>query len=224
VSNRVAVERNSLKEKEGAVVETNGGLVQVEMTLTGDSPLLMNAMSQEQLLNIRGKVKASKNAAKPELREEADSKVHRLPDGNPCIPVKALYGSFVNAGCFVRLDGKRQISTQKATVLPGMLILLDTQLPLYIPGTENVSSWEVDIQQGRNPNGGEAVCIVRPRFDQWEIRCTVELDQGEMPSRMCRELVTIAGRRIGLLEYRPQRKGVYGRFSITRFVLKNPVE
>lgn len=206
---------SAVHEGVGPAVDQNGGLVRVHCSLTGLTPLLMNAMSEEQLLAIRDKVKKPRMASKPSLRDEAASKVHLLSDGRPHMPIKALYSCLINAGQFIRLDGKRQITTAKATVLPGMLTLEDVTLPLHIPGTENAPVWEVDIQQGRNPNGGEAVCIVRPRFDQWEIRCTLEIDQQQMTVSMAQELVSIAGRRIGLLDARPQRRGTFGRFTIT---------
>lgn len=207
----------ALKERNGFVVEKDGGLIRINVTLAGLSPLLMNAMSQEQLLAIRDKTKRPKNAAKPSLREEAESKLHLTADGKPKMPTTALFKSWINAGAFVRLDGKRQVSSAKSTVLPGMLSLEDHELPIYLPGTEEPATWEVDIQQGRNPNGGEACCIVRPRFDAWEIRCTIEVDQMQMPLTMARELIEIAGRRIGLLDGRPQCKCTFGRYGITNW-------
>ena len=198
-------------------VASHAGLVQINIRFSGVTPLLMNAMSEEQLLAIRDKKKAPKTAARPSLRDEAASKVHQLPDGSPVIPLQALYATFINAGQFIRLDGKRQITTEKKTILPGMLTILDKTVSLVKAGAVEKATWEVDIQQGRNPNGGEAVCLVRPRFDDWSFSCTVEVDQQQMPLSMARELVDLAGKRIGLLEYRPQRKGTFGRFEVVEW-------
>lgn len=208
---------SALHQAENGRVFANGGLIRVGVTLTHVTPLMMNAMSEAALLAIRDKVKAPKTAAKPSLREEAASKVHTLTDGRPHLPAKALYATLINAGQFVRLDGKRQVSTQTKTILPGMLSLEDAIVPLFKPGSDDVPVWEVDIQQGRNPNGGEAVCIVRPRFDEWEVRFVLEIDQQQMPVAMARELVSIAGRRIGFLEYTPRHKGTFGRSAISRW-------
>jgi hypothetical protein len=204
-------------EENGPAVAQNGGLVAVRLTLTGVSPLLLNAMSREQLLALRDKTKASRTAAKPSLREEADGKVYRLPDGNPCMPTRNFFACLISAGQFVRLDGKRQVSTADRTMLPGLIQLEDATLPLLTPGTDEPAVWEVDIQQGRNPNGGEAVCIVRPRFDAWEFHCTITVDQQVFSVPLCRQLVEIAGKRIGLCDGRPQRRCTFGRFGITRW-------
>jgi len=199
---------------EGPKVKANGGLVLVRARLEGISPLLMNAMSQEQLLNIRDKVKSARNAAKPTPREEADSKVHRMPNGEPHIPTSMLMACLIGAGQFVRLDGKRQISTAKSTVLPGLVTIEDRWLPLT-PVT-----WEVDIAQGRNPNGGEAVCIIRPRFDEWGFDVTLSVDQSQIAIATIRELVDIAGKRVGLGDFRPKCKGTFGRFAVTRWEIE----
>lgn len=204
----------ALQEAIGPLVAENGGALQVEVVLSGITPMLHNAMSEQQLLDIRDKVKKAKSAARPKPREEADSKVYQLADGRPHLPVKNLYACLISAGQFVRLDGKRQISTAKATILPGMLTIESTVLPL-VTADGQPAPWEVDIQKGTNPNGGEAVCIIRPRFDDWHVTVTLEIDQEQMPESMARALVDIAGKRIGLGDARPQRRGTFGRFVVS---------
>lgn len=193
---------------DGTKVDVDGGLVRVQVKLVGVTPLLMNAMSEAKLLVIREKTKKPKNASKAKPRDEANGLVHRLADGRPCIPVTALMSCLIGAGQFIRLDGKRQVSTAKSTVLPGLMRIFSTELPIT-PGT-----WEVDIQQGRNPNGGEAVCIIRPRFDIWAFDVDIEVDQREIAIATIRQLFDIAGARLGLLDFRPQRKGIFGQFRV----------
>jgi len=207
-------------ESVGTTTSRHAGLVTIDVVVQGTTPVMMNAMSIEQLLNIRDHVKPPKNAAKPPIREEAESKLHRLPDGRPHVPATALYACLINAGQFVRLDGKRQISTEKKTVLPSMMGLIDTVILLTKHDSETPATWEVDIQRGRNPNGGEAVCIVRPRFDEWQLAFSLEVDQREMDLAKARDLVDIAGRRVGLLEFTPRHKGTFGTFKITKWVVR----
>jgi hypothetical protein len=215
----VEVERNGAYGQEPVGPEKNeyGGLKRVEVTLTGITPLLQNSMSEEEILGLWARKKKSKNAARPQPREAAASKAYVLPDGTPHVPARVLWSCFVAAGAFVRLDGKRMVSNAKSTTLASMLVIEDAAIPIYVPGSKEYPKWEVDIQQGRNPNGGEAVCIIRPRYDQWELRVTLEIDQSEMPLSMARELVEIAGKRCGLGDFRPQRKGTFGRFVINQW-------
>lgn len=195
----------------GTSVHVRGGLTRVKVTLEGSTPLLQNRMSPEQLLNIRNKVKAPKSSSPIPPREEAETKVHRNADGKPIIPVHMLMSCLINAGQHVRLDGKRQISSAKSTVLPG-LMGIDTKEIAITP-----NDFEVDVQQGRNPNGGEAVCIVRPRFDVWGLSLDIWVDLRQISMDKIRELFDIAGSRIGLGDFRPQRKGIYGQFRVVEW-------
>ncbi len=208
---------NAPAEPINGQVSEHNGLIQVEVVCRGATPLLMSSMSEQQLLDLWFKNKAPKTATRRKPREEAESKLHRMPDGRLHLPTRALYSCLVNAGQFIRLDGKRQISTADKTILPSMLSLLSQTIPLTMHDGETPATWEVDIMQGRNPNGGEAVCIIRPRLDEWQFAVSIEVDQSLMPLTMARELLDIAGRRIGLLDYNPRHRGTYGQFRVVQW-------
>ena len=172
-------------------------------------------MSEDVLLNLwRKDRKATGARGRPETpRDEALTKVYAkdAAGAQAYIPATCFMSALIGAGVFMKLDGKRQISTAKASILGGMLQIEQYQLDLDTPG------WEVDIQQGRNPNGAEAVCIIRPRFDKWafDASCVVDLDL--LPADRYRELFDIAGTRVGLLDFRPAKKGTFGRFKFTQW-------
>jgi hypothetical protein len=219
VGERVAVSGAAV-EPVGSHADADGGLVMVEVTMTGRSPLLMNPMAGDDLLKLWDKSgKKAKNAERPTLREAAESRLYRTNDGWLYVPSKCLMACLIGAGQYIRLDGKRQVSTAKSSTLPGILSIHDHYLRLYKPGTDETPTWEVDVQQGRNPNGGEAVALVRPRIDEWEMRTTIEADVSQLSMRLIRELFDIAGKRMGLLDFRPQKKGTYGQFNINRWAV-----
>jgi hypothetical protein len=188
--------------------------LRVAVKCKGITPLLMNPQTQEALLKMRDKVKAPKNAPKPTPEQEAQQKadVYKDTDGNYYIPAEALYAALMNAGQFIRLDGRRQVSTAKSTLLPGLMALEDARLVLE--GLNKEQPFEVDIKAGKNPNGGEAVCIVRPRFDEWEFTAHITIYTSEIGEELIRELFDKAGRRCGLLDFRPNRKGIFGQFVV----------
>lgn len=193
---------------------THSTLVRVLVVAEGLTPLLQNRLSEETLEGIRTKSKKAKTAARPTPREECEPKVH-THNGAPILPAENLLSCLIAAGQYIRLDGKRQVSTAKATMLPAFLSIEDPRLPLVDPRTNKPAQWEVDLRAGRNPNGGEAVAICRPRFDTWGFAATVQLDLSQIGESTLRELFDIAGRRIGLCDFRPQRKGLYGQWRIT---------
>src|SRR4029453_11507607 len=185
-----------------------------EVVLRGISPLGMNKWSLDALEGLRDKTKKkSTTAQKLTPQQEADAKVYRL-NNKPIVPVENLMACLMNAGVFIRLDGKRQLSTAKSSLLPGMLTILTNPLYLLNPGKNSVADWGIaewkyDMHPGVNPNGNEAVCIVRARFDSWALHLEVLLDEEQLNLNAFRKLFDYAGTRIGLLEYRPQRRGVW---------------
>jgi hypothetical protein len=193
------------------------------ITLKSVGPMLQNRMGMDELLGLRDKTKKkSKTAAKLSLEEEAAKHVHYDADGRACIPKMMLLATLMNAGVFIRLDQKRQLSTKESSLLPGLLFLEDESYPLLLPGdgdeaTWGYSPWRYEVRQGRNPNGGEAVCIVRPLFEVWAISFIATLDIDELPEDTFLRLFTLAGSRIGFGDFRPQRKGPFGMFAVTRW-------
>jgi hypothetical protein len=136
----------------------------VKVVCRGTSPLFMNRMSESTLESLRTKIKPPKAARVGTTRtprEEAQEKLH-LYQGLPSLPAENLMACLIAAGVFLRLDAKRQISTARSTILPGLMTILDFTLPLTMPDSKESATWEADVRQGRNPNGGEAVAICRP--------------------------------------------------------------
>jgi hypothetical protein len=178
----------------------------IKVEVQGITPLLLNQLTPAQLELIRTRSKVPKSKDKEITpREEAEPKVHRTLKGEPCVPAEMLLATLVAAGRFIRLDGKRQLSTDRGSLIPGLLTI-ETPECVLVP-----SEWEVDMRPGRNPNGGEAVCIVRPRFDVWGFKLSFLFDEKALSERTCRELFDIALGRVGLGDFRPARKGPFGR-------------
>lgn len=200
--------------------ETTGGLVRVRLTCTGKSPHLQNRLSEETLEGIRTKQKAAKTAPRKTPREECEPKVHSF-QGKPVIPMPNIVACLIEAGRYLRLDGKRQMSTASSTMLPAFVEFEGDFTALVKRNGATVATWEPDMRQGRNPNGGEAVCVCRPRFDEWQFDLEITIDSTQISTDKIRELFDIAGARIGLGDFRPARKGTFGRFTVTRWEVKN---
>lgn len=192
----------------------------IEVEFEGSSPLFMNRMSLEQLELLRTK-KRAKFVAPKDPRDEADPKVYRTEDGKPYLPTENFVSCLIAAGLYIKLDGKRQMTTSKSTLLPGFMTVENPFLMLTNGnGNGHAPTWEVDMRQGRNPNGGQAICIVRPRFDRWGFKAVMLMDDEQIAEDRIRELVDIAGSRIGLGDFRPQRKGIYGKFRVVSWKTK----
>ena len=189
----------------------------IEIKCRGITPLLTNRMSESVLEGLRTKIKKPKAAGIGHTRtprEEAAEKVY-LVQNKASLPGENLMACLIVAGAFIRLDGKRMVSTAKSTLLPGLMTLGTPTLFLVDPDNRKLEAkWEPDVRKGTNPNGNEAVAICRPRWDRWAFECQIEINELEIGENAIRDLWDKAGKRVGLGDFRPQRKGIFGQFVV----------
>ena len=57
-------------------------------------------------------------------------------------------------------------------------------------------------------------------FNDWALDITVELDTELINVKLFREIVDVAGKRIGLGDFRPDNKGPFGKFVVTAWAVK----
>jgi hypothetical protein len=55
----------------------------------------------------------------------------------------------------------------------------------------------------------------RPLFHFWQLRFSLTHDAEMLDAAIVRELFDIAGSKIGLGDFRPDRRGPFGRFTVT---------
>jgi hypothetical protein len=64
---------------------------------------------------------------------------------------------------------------------------------------------------------GRIMCH-RPRFNEWGISFDIEYDNVLLKESELRKVIDDAGSRVGLLDFRPERKGPFGRFMVTEWM------
>ena len=189
----------------------------VKVKCVGVSPLLMDRMSDETLDELRTGVRAQKPRDRP-LDDVAAEKIYRENGAGSRIglPAEMLFSCLANAGRNVK-NGKKQISTATTTTLPDILAIQNFFIPLTnVDPRKEKESWKADRRRGRLDNG-TAVCVVRPRFDQWEFEVEVEYDETKADESVVRSLFNNAGSAQGLGSFRPNCKGPFGRFKVTEW-------
>lgn len=180
----------------------------IRVVCEGISPLLLNPMTEETLEEIR-----TKNA-RPKQRdisreEEASAKLIHDEDGNLAIPVVYLFGALVEAGRKVK-NGKTQVSTAGSTTLYSFMTIVGGE---FMPLLDD-PKWEPDLRRGTGQNN-VAVAIVRPKFKVWKFEVIVEINLDTSTPRLVRDIFDIAGSTVGLGDFRPAKKGPFGRFGVT---------
>lgn len=181
----------------------------INVTVTGESPLLCNRFTDETAEKIEKRTSAAITGSKGTPREQAEKKVYGLPDA-PSIPGPNIFRAIIDAGKFHKA-GKSQITTAKTSLVPAGIALLEIECPL------SPCAWEVDSRAVVNPATGGRMMAHRPRFDTWMLSFTLDVDTDMFDERIVRALVDDAGKKIGLGDFRPSRKGPFGRFKVTRW-------
>lgn len=187
----------------------------ISMTLVSRQPMLQNALTEAALDSLPG---GSGKIQQPNLKEmtydkRADLVRYHGPDGEYGVPAECLFAALVHAGRFVKFDAKRGISNADQSMVPGFLTIMDDFLAFK---NQKKDSWTVDKRRAVNPATGGAMCVIRPRFANWEVDVTVEINhQGGIKLEQVRKLFETAGRESGLGDHR--KKGSFGRFDIRKW-------
>ncbi len=203
------------------------GIVRYMVSVVGISPMLQNPMTDDTLETL---IRGSKGRAKPKnpdvkIEDIAKDKLCLSESGKFGIPSNYLFACLVDAGRQVIFEKKSKISTRDSSLLPAFLTInaseQDNAGNGFIPFKDQNVQWIADKRRGvlkSGPGGGVAVGIVRPKFMQWAFDVEIEVDLDQINLDKVRDLFVAAGRYSGLGDFRPSRKGPFGRFVTGKFV------
>jgi len=147
--------------------------------------------------------------------EQAEKRLYRGVDGSLIIPSENMFACITGGGKFHKAN-KRNVTTQSSSILYGCAEIEEIAI-----GLEHEQPWKVFSKPGRiPPKTGARVLIHRPMFDDWALEFNLIIDEEIIGSQFMREIVDDAGKRIGLGDWRPDLRGRYGKFVVTKWVEK----
>ena len=178
----------------------------VKVKIKGRTPLLMNRLNIEDLMDTGMR----RRAKRWDPKEDAEKSAYiDVIDGKRqlYVPSEAVYGMIINTAKQYRVK-KMSLSS----MLAGSIHIEPEKIPL---GTDK---YEVDIrpvviQKNRVPKA-------RARLNNWELTFYIVYYNPAIPKDILptlREVLQDGGYRMGLLDYRPQHKGWFGTFTIEEF-------
>lgn len=179
----------------------------INATIRGLSPLLLNRFTEENEVAVSSGTRVSIRANGLAPREMAESKLYRDKDGNCYIPGSMIFACLIGAGTFHK-TGNKKLTTQKDSLIPAGMAINELICPLQSSG------WEVDSRAVVIPKTGGRIMAHRPRFDEWQCSFVLEVDEAMFNEKTVRLLADDAGKKVGLGDFRPSRKGPFGRFSV----------
>lgn len=191
-------------------------IVGIEFHLTGTYPLLQHRFGE---MAEAGLAKSTKGADKVKRemtpRDTAESNCYRLGDGSIGHPSQAIVRAMCDAGVNYKMKGSRQ---SLRFVVPAAVRSLDEYVKIVDPVTlEPVKDIEVDSRSVVNQKVKARVMCYRARIENWTAVGRVSLDTELLDEEMAQKLLTDAGRRLGIGAFRPQSRGPFGTFRVTKF-------
>ena len=139
--------------------------------------------------------------------EEARLRLYTDPSGAMCHPCEAFTKATVKAVAGKKFGKMFATSAIKGSVfiVEPFALILDLQEK---PATE----YSID----RRPVvvGKARILRCRPCWSQWKMKVPLEIDTAILTPEQVEESLSLAGRIIGIGDYRPEKGGGFGRFSV----------
>ena len=174
------------------------GTKTIKVKISGTSPLLMHSFPLEPIEAIEKKPK----------EEQAELAAYRNPDGKLHVPGLNVQRALIAGAVYSKGKGRASLQRPAAACLDisPEYILLDND------------HWdEIDSRRVVVPATRGAVIRHRPRFNKWDLTFELEYDDTLLTEAQVRRIVDDTGKRVGLLDFRPEKKGPFGRFVVTHW-------
>lgn len=178
----------------------------LRIELNGLSPLLMHNPATMS----RGPAETLARKVIPTPEAEAAASRYLLPDGNFFVPAVAIRSSMLNGAKGYRI-GKRPARE----ILSGAVILTDEVFPLSRDGAP-IQGSDYSIDSRRAVVQGQGIIRSRAKIEvPWQVECAFGFNSQLANLEQVKTALENAGTIVGLLDYRPEKKGWFGRFEVT---------
>ena len=188
-------------------------MTQIEITIEGITPLICNRFTEAAERSVSQDSTSSLKGDKGTPREQAEPKCYRNKSAQFVIPGTNIFRSIIDAGKYLK-NGKSKITTQKTSLIPSFSAMETIDAVICNGDKKPVKDFEVDSRSVVIPSTGGRIMAHRPRFDCWSCAFEIALDEKDCSSKLFRTLVDYAGSKVGLGDFRPDRKGPFGKFKV----------
>lgn len=171
----------------------------------GISPLLQNNpaafIGKEEDSGLTGGKKVYNDV------EEAKLRVYLDPEGSFCHPCESFTKAMVKA-----VAGKKFGKMFATAAIKGSVFITEPFALILDEKGKPAKDYAID----RRPVviGKSRVLRCRPCFHKWQMKIAFEIDTAIVQPSHVRESLALAGRIIGIGDYRPEKGGGFGRFRV----------
>jgi hypothetical protein len=186
--------------------------------IQGLTPLLMHRFADAEEMEAATRKTHVKTI---DPRDAAEKAAYRTADGELFVPGAAIARMLREAGAAHKQRGSRK---SLKYVIPAAVLVLEDQLVLRDSEGKALVEFEVDSRPVVIPSTKGRVMRHRPRLNAWHLEGTLEIDDDMLEPSMALQLLTESGHKLGLLDYRPEKGGPFGRFSVVSWAILDQTE
>ena len=174
-----------------------------KVEITGVTPLLMNK-PEEYGFNEQWIEKKASN----DWEKDALKKLYIDNQGNIYQPATHIDRALIEAGKKIKVKGQGKATYSK---LFGSMVSVDEFEILHKNPEYTIFKSLVVI-----PSTKGRIMRYRPQFDKWVLEFHINSEE-EIPADVIKEALEIAGKYVGIGDWRPEKKGKFGKFQVTSF-------
>jgi len=179
---------------------------EVKVEITGTTPLLMN--NPKGMIEKATKQSSRKTTVQYDPKEEAEKVAYKMDSGELYIPAEAIKGALIGAASYKKI-GK---FTAKPMIAGGVIIT--PQKIGLLTKKYDIDLRTVVIQRAR-------VVKARPTLENWKANFTLSYDETLIgDAEIIKIILEDAGKRVGILDFRPAKLGNFGMFKVSSWVEK----
>ena len=182
----------------------------IDVEIRGTSPLLIHRFGEE---SEQAKSTRRIEVSQRDPREEATKVAYIAKDGTYYFSAFSIPGAMGNAGANHKMRGSRKTLR---FIVPSA-IRVTAEAITILNGSGPAKGFEVDSRPVTIPATKGRVMRHRPRFDDWGAKFSLLLDDKTLSVEDAHMLLTEAGQYIGIGDFRPEKRGPFGTFRVTRF-------
>jgi len=179
--------------------------IKYSVEIKGVSPLLMNKFIPEQIVETRVRRGNAKDVS-------VEDKLYITEDGKPYVPSAYIRNSLIEAGKAIQIRGKIKATYSK--LLGSSLIVQPDNIVI-----NSSTGWEPFTVTAVNPTTKGRMMVTRPMFKDWKLSFEVTITD-DINEEDFAKIFDEAGRYVGIGDWRPAKKGMYGKFVVAKLERK----
>jgi len=174
-----------------------------KVEITGITPLLHNKPEEYGF-----DVQWIEKKASGEYEKEALKKLYVDAEGRIYQPSTHIERALIEAGKKIKMKGSGKANYSKPF---GSMVAIEEFEILHL-----IDKYEIHKTLVVIPSTKGRIMRYRPMFKNWKLVFNLTFEE-EIPADALKEALEIAGKYVGIGDWRPEKKGKFGKFQVTSF-------